>query len=372
MSRKALSRNPVREQAMREQASNKIISIVIPTYNSAATLEGTLRSIRLQNYDQEKLEILVIDGGSTDDTLKIAKKHGCKILANPKRQQEYAKHIGLLSAKGKLAVFLDSDEQFGNKDALVNREKLWKNYPQYKFILFGGYQKPPGASPINDYINIFGDPFAYFMTGIPGEAPLRQESWKKSLPVERETDDFIGFDLSGNRALPVVDLCAGNTLDLAYFKSEFHEYLEDPLLVPQAFYIVARHAKKVAMCKDDPIIHHSADSLKTYLGKLKWRVIVNTHFKDIPGTGFSNREKYQPRWRRVRKYIFPLYACTLVVPTIQAFSFAIKYKKPVLLIHPILCFYVAVEIGFNMLLKVLGRKPKLPAYGKEGELPQQE
>ena len=52
-----------------------IISVVIPTYNSEKTLEKSLKSIREQSFNQEEIEILIIDGGSTDNTLEIAKKH---------------------------------------------------------------------------------------------------------------------------------------------------------------------------------------------------------------------------------------------------------------------------------------------------------
>ena len=61
----------------------KIIkSVIMPTYNSAQKIEESLQSIRNQNFDQDKVEILIVDGGSTDNTLDIAMMYNCKILNN--------------------------------------------------------------------------------------------------------------------------------------------------------------------------------------------------------------------------------------------------------------------------------------------------
>ena len=53
---------------------NIVITVVMPTYNSEHTIEKALQSIRNQTYPQDSIEILVVDGGSTDKTLSIAQK----------------------------------------------------------------------------------------------------------------------------------------------------------------------------------------------------------------------------------------------------------------------------------------------------------
>jgi glycosyltransferase involved in cell wall biosynthesis len=340
-------------------------SFIIPTLNSERTLEKTLASIREQEFDQEQVEILIVDGGSTDATRDFAERYGCRLLENPMVQQEYAKYIGLTEARGRAAVFIDSDESFVSRDALARRSRVFSDSPSYKFLMLSGYRKPEGASPINDYINMFSDPFAYYMTGIGGEVGLFAESWKKRYRCVEETADFIGFVVPQGRPLPTVDLCAGNTLDVDFVRSEFAAELESPMVIPRVFYMVLEKAGKVAILKDDPIVHYSADRFRTYLKKLNWRVKVNIHYQEMPGTGYSNREQYQAGWIKYKKYFFLLYGLTVIVPLLQALNKGIKTKRPVALLHPVLCFYVAVDICYQYTLKVRGKRLPLKTYGSE-------
>ena len=67
------------------------ISIVIPTYNEEINIERCLSSIIRQNYPSQKIELIVVDDDSTDNTINIAKKFGAKILHNGKKNIEIGK-----------------------------------------------------------------------------------------------------------------------------------------------------------------------------------------------------------------------------------------------------------------------------------------
>lgn len=47
-----------------------LISIIIPTYNVGDILSGCLESVKKQDWPQEKIEIIVVDGGSKDKTMR--------------------------------------------------------------------------------------------------------------------------------------------------------------------------------------------------------------------------------------------------------------------------------------------------------------
>lgn len=90
-------------------ASSPIISIIIPTLREGPFLERTLKNF---NDLQLPHEIIITDGGSTDETLDIARKYTDKIAVwNQSRRQTFgeAKNSGALLADGKFLVFIDAD-----------------------------------------------------------------------------------------------------------------------------------------------------------------------------------------------------------------------------------------------------------------------
>lgn len=118
--------------------SGYIISIIMPTYNSEKTLEDSLRSIRQQEIDQTQIEILLVDGGSTDRTAEIARKYRANIIHNARKLPEFAKQQGLLAAKGRYGIFIDSDESFLNMGSLKNRIEMMEKHPAVRNIVSTG------------------------------------------------------------------------------------------------------------------------------------------------------------------------------------------------------------------------------------------
>lgn len=83
------------------------ISVVIPALNEEKYIEQTLKSIRNQDYGG-RVEIVVVDGGSKDRTVKIARKYADKVMI-AKRGVAKERNAGALAAASKLMVFVDAD-----------------------------------------------------------------------------------------------------------------------------------------------------------------------------------------------------------------------------------------------------------------------
>lgn len=88
-----------------ENKKQVTVSIIIATYNSEKILPKVLQAVRRQSFPQEELEILTVDGGSTDRTKELAAKYGCRIIDNPKTEPVHAKLLGVQNAKGKYLLF---------------------------------------------------------------------------------------------------------------------------------------------------------------------------------------------------------------------------------------------------------------------------
>ena len=339
------------------------VTIIMPTFNAERTIRLALESIKNQEYTQEFVEILVIDGGSTDQTLHIAKEWDARILVNPQKQQEYAKHIGLLAGEGEYAIFLDSDEVFEDPLAIRKRINTFKEVSQLRIVLSGGYRKPENASGINDYINIFADPFAWFMQKTNSECDFKIQSWNQNYQLVDDKKDFATYDFSDGLKLPIVDFCAGAALDLSWLRRELKTELLNESAVPRLFYLMIKKSHVVAVLKNDPIIHYSSDSYIKFIAKLSWRVKANIHYSQIPGVGFMNRVEFQPTTQRMKRYFFVIYAASIVAPFLDGVVQFIKTKKVAALAHLPFTIITLVLIGYNYFLKICRFQPKMLTYG---------
>lgn len=87
------------------------ISIVTPSYNQGQFIEETIRSVLLQGYPN--LEYIIIDGGSTDNTIDIIRKYEPWItswISEPDRGQSHAINKGLQRATGEWVAWLNADD----------------------------------------------------------------------------------------------------------------------------------------------------------------------------------------------------------------------------------------------------------------------
>lgn len=340
------------------------ISIVIVTFNSERTLGITLSSIRKQNYPQNKIEILIIDGGSVDKTGAIAKKYNCKIIYIPNTELIYRKQVGLLKASGKYLAYLDSDESFENPQSLKLKYLVFLENHLVKCVISEGFKSPKKASFINDYINEFGDPFSFYLYREVFSYKFLIKERKKKYKVLTENSNHIIFDLNNNNRFPLVEPWAGGSmLDLEYIKSTFPEILKNPQLIPLLFYLLKDKGKLLAVAKNDAIIHDSSTSFGKYLKKISSRVKNNVFQTEMGKGGYVGREQFQNRSYYFKKFLFPIYAFSLLLPLIDSIYLSISKKRLSYLIHFPLSIYTACLIIYFMILKIAGFRPKIGMYG---------
>lgn len=84
-----------------------LISVIIPTLNEEKYLGLLLDSIKLQNL--QNFEVLVVDGGSKDRTLEVAKKYNARIFVFPGYGEFISRNMGAKNAKGKYLFFTCAD-----------------------------------------------------------------------------------------------------------------------------------------------------------------------------------------------------------------------------------------------------------------------
>lgn len=104
------------------------ISIITPSFNQGEFIEETIRSIVLQNYPN--LEYIIVDGGSTDNTLSVIKKYEKWIdiiISEPDAGQSDAINKGWKLATGEVTTWINSDDYL-SENTLFNVANIAHNY----------------------------------------------------------------------------------------------------------------------------------------------------------------------------------------------------------------------------------------------------
>ncbi len=110
--------NRMHKHKQKQIGDSPTISVVIPAFNEEKYIGETINSVLQSDYPKDKLEVIVVDDGSTDDTYKEAAKYGVQIIRHAKNLgRGKALETGVKYASGEIVVFLDADTKL-KKSAL--------------------------------------------------------------------------------------------------------------------------------------------------------------------------------------------------------------------------------------------------------------
>lgn len=115
-----------------------LISVIIPVYNGVRFIKDAIESVWSQGYNP--VQLIVIDGGSTDGTLELVRSYGDKIelIHQQSKGLALARNESLLFVKGEFMVYLDSDDIFAPL-SFKRIMDVFEQYPDTEFA-FGQMQ----------------------------------------------------------------------------------------------------------------------------------------------------------------------------------------------------------------------------------------
>lgn len=187
----------------------KLVSIIIPCFNTSKWLPQAIESCLKQTYSN--IEIIVIDDGSTDNSLEIIKSYGNQITwqSIPRSGGNYARNLGLKLASGEYIQFLDADDYILPEKIerqvtfleLTGADVVYGDW-QHKFHLadetsFLGEIKISGKQTdlLESLLGTWWVALAcilYRRTAIDNS-----DGWDENLPVAQDRDFFISVVMNG-------------------------------------------------------------------------------------------------------------------------------------------------------------------------------
>lgn len=105
-------RGPVDDAATAGRGEPPRVTVIVPSYNHAPYLRECIDSVLSQDYPA--LELVVVDDGSSDDSLEILRSYGSRLtlLQQHRGRQARARNLALQVATGEFLAFLDSDDRY--------------------------------------------------------------------------------------------------------------------------------------------------------------------------------------------------------------------------------------------------------------------
>lgn len=128
-----------------------LVSIVTPSYNQGEFIQATIESVLNQDYPN--IEYLVMDGGSTDNTVEILKSYGERIqwISEKDKGQADAVNKGIRRAKGRIIGWLNSDDTY-LEGAVSKMVAYLKEHPNTDMVYGEGYYTDKSGNITTRYL----------------------------------------------------------------------------------------------------------------------------------------------------------------------------------------------------------------------------
>lgn len=320
------------------------ISVIIPTYNASKTIFSCLRSIHNQNYPEKIIEIIVVDGGSQDDTIAIAKSFGARIVSVPVHIQtaEYNKATGVLAAKNKLLLFLDADNILPHKNWLQKMVYpiLAHNDVVGVSTLYLHYDRK--FSLIDRYVSLFGslDTVAYYIGNVDRLSRVSQKYTLYGSATKYKDYYITIFSPPRIPTLGSNGFLIGRKLLIqhAFVGPKYFSHTDVNVD------LIKKGYNKYAFIKDD-IIHLTGS--RGFLDFLKRR----KKFMEVNMLGRLKVKRYSVVQSHnivdLLKYI--LYTVTFIKPFYDSLRGYMKIRDRAWFLHPVLCYLLLIIYGYTLI-----------------------
>lgn len=333
------------------------VSIIIITWNVERTISAVLDTIEMQDYPKDLIEIIAVDGNSTDRTISILneRKQKVRVIQSPyPRDPEACRGVGLLHAKGEIIAFIDADNYLPNKNWL---KKMIEPFVEHSAIVGSetirfAYRRKDNY--LNRYFALVGsaDPVGLYL-GKADKISYVSNEWKVYGEIIYKAKDYflVTFTPSKFPTLGSNGFCARRKL-LLKAKSDPQNYFH--IDVPLD---LAKMGYSTYAVVNETIIHDTATSMGNFLKKRSgyMRLHYQKRAKD------RRYRVFDPNSRKdlFRIFLFIIFSATFIQPFYVALKGFIKKHDWAWFVHPVFCFLIMTTYSYAIVSKALMARFKI-------------
>ncbi|OGG11300.1 hypothetical protein A2Z00_02355 [Candidatus Gottesmanbacteria bacterium RBG_13_45_10] len=324
------------------------VTIITGTLNPDIRIfEKSLRSVKSQT-STSVIQHLILDGGSNNGALELAKKFGCDVMSFPRVLESKANRIfsGLSRVKGDLLLLLESDNILTSDHWIRDMTVPFRD-PKI-FCTFSAYNAyEPDSDTLTKYFALLGspDPTLSYL-GKSDKIRMDQKRYDKGQILKQNPNYYVVRFTKENQ--PVMG-------DNGFIIRT--SVLRKVVRKNQLFYHTDGYAELLQMGYDtvgvvkNSIIHVSRPNI---IEQVKRRVDVKKHFTDemkgkrkyLVYDPFSDKDK-----RNLLKYI--IFSLTIIQPLYVSIRGYIKIREFAWFLHPLMCFLMVTFYGYSEIRKYL-------------------
>jgi GT2 family glycosyltransferase len=313
----------------------------IPTFNRM------LASIKEQKYNG-LVEHIILDGGSKNGSIELARQYGCRILVFRNSINEGGNRVykGILASRGEILLILESDNILVGNDWLSRMIEPFKNpYVFSTYPAYNDYEK--GMDILTRYTALIGapDPTLFYLRK-SDKIPMTQILYDKGT-ILGENNNYYTVKFNSLNLPTMGDngfMVRKKVLEKVVFKSKTYFHTD-------AFRMLLDLGYDTYGVTKNPIIHTTKSNI---INTVMRRILVKRHFSDdLRGT-----RKYlvfnwhsTEDWFRLLLYI--LFSLTLIQPLLFSIKGYKKIPDTAWFLHPVMCFvmvigYIISEVEYQI------------------------
>lgn len=312
-------------------------SFSLPVYNASCYLEECLESIFSQDYPKDKIEVLLVDGGSTDNTLEIAEKFPIRIFNNPKRLADFGAKISVKNATGDLLVIFAADNGLVGKYWLRDTAELFRQ-EENLCATWGRMITGEEDSSVNKYYELIqNDPLSFFVN-------RNLQSYIKTAQAKK-IGERVAYIFKVDKEKPLVWGANG----LVYRTNLVRDIILRKGFIADndVFQIMIESGNNnVAFAPQLNIYHHHIKNLKQWINK--WRRDFGTHFlkyRETRNMGWAFDRNFK---KKLLLWIF--YAGIPIFSLVHAIYLTLQTRNIYWFYHPVASFLQLVTYSWVVLI----------------------